>query len=177
MYLSKKKLVYRQYFKETGHCETIVRARSDSVLSLIHWKPGPLHNQAHSGPKWLNFSKFTSFFSKGWVLQSKFIKSLPGIHKYDLSISRILFLAGFWHLASPCGRSWDSACTALYFKSKSPLLSTVVPTLSIPKQVKFFVASVKKTKKTKRKMREIVHIQAGQCGNQIGAKVRKTFEI
>lgn len=23
-------------------------------------------------------------------------------------------------------------------------------------------------------MREIVHIQAGQCGNQIGAKVRKT---
>merc|ERR1711956_193882 len=49
-------------------------------------------------------------------------------------------------------------------------MGTVVPTLSIPKQVKFFVASVKKTKKTKRKMREIVHIQAGQCGNQIGAK-------
>merc|ERR1712021_214444 len=44
-------------------------------------------------------------------------------------------------------------------------MGTVVPTLSIPKQVKFFVASVKKTK-----MREIVHIQAGQCGNQIGAK-------
>ena len=25
-------------------------------------------------------------------------------------------------------------------------------------------------------MREIVHIQAGQCGNQIGAKVIQTFE-
>merc|ERR1711935_1192076 len=49
-------------------------------------------------------------------------------------------------------------------------MGTVVPTLSIPKQVKFFVASLKKLKKTKRKMREIVHIQAGQCGNQIGAK-------
>lgn len=24
-------------------------------------------------------------------------------------------------------------------------------------------------------MREIVHLQAGQCGNQIGAKVRKLF--
>lgn len=24
-------------------------------------------------------------------------------------------------------------------------------------------------------MREIVHIQAGQCGNQIGAKVRQLF--
>lgn len=24
-------------------------------------------------------------------------------------------------------------------------------------------------------MREIVHIQAGQCGNQIGAKVRTSF--
>lgn len=26
------------------------------------------------------------------------------------------------------------------------------------------------------KMREIVHIQAGQCGNQIGAKVRKEMK-
>jgi hypothetical protein len=26
-------------------------------------------------------------------------------------------------------------------------------------------------------MREIVHIQAGQCGNQIGAKVRKEVEV
>ena len=25
------------------------------------------------------------------------------------------------------------------------------------------------------KMREIVHVQAGQCGNQIGAKVRQTY--
>lgn len=27
------------------------------------------------------------------------------------------------------------------------------------------------------KMREIVHLQAGQCGNQIGAKVRKWFKF
>ena len=27
------------------------------------------------------------------------------------------------------------------------------------------------------KMREIVHIQAGQCGNQIGAKVRNIFVL
>merc|ERR1711935_925484 len=49
-------------------------------------------------------------------------------------------------------------------------MGTVVPTLSIPKQVKFFVASLKKIFKKNCKMREIVHVQAGQCGNQIGAK-------
>ena len=26
-------------------------------------------------------------------------------------------------------------------------------------------------------MREIVHLQAGQCGNQIGAKVKSTFHL
>ena len=32
-------------------------------------------------------------------------------------------------------------------------------------------------KQTVDRMREIVHIQAGQCGNQIGAKVRKQLEL
>ena len=58
------------------HSESAFRLSSESDLL----KPGPLHNQAHSGPKWLNFSKFTFLsVSEERVLQSKFVKSLPGI--------------------------------------------------------------------------------------------------
>ena len=37
-------------------------------------------------------------------------------------------------------------------------------------QSKFVFQRLEKTTLTASKMREIVHIQAGQCGNQIGAK-------
>ena len=58
------------------HSESAFRLSSESYLL----KPGPLHNQAHSGPKCLNFSKFAYLsVSEGWVLQSKFVKWLPVI--------------------------------------------------------------------------------------------------
>ena len=48
----------------------------------------------------------------------------------------------------------------------------VKPASSVDQLPNFLVQFLSKNP---HKMREIVHLQAGQCGNQIGAKVRRMF--
>jgi hypothetical protein len=75
---------------------------------------------------------------------------------------------------------WLNAPTTLYSIHLCPLSSVVAQRECIISFWLFIVIDhlvLHLSKKQKKTMREIVHIQAGQCGNQIGAKVNKKLRI
>lgn len=68
------------------------------------------------------------------------------------------------------GGGGDEAGRALQFNRRTPASSSGGPTNPRP-------GPERKGPTEGRKMREIVHIQAGQCGNQIGTKVETGFYV
>ena len=74
-----------------------------------------------------------------------------------------------WKLRVQLGHAYPTQCATIIKPNSDILFNRYI--------VENLVVVTARNRSAKDKMREIIHLQAGQCGNQIGSKVKNVYKI